>query len=177
MKFFLAALFYSGFLFTLGYSQEPESATLTPGGSITLIDGVVIEAPEGALDAPLEIFVERVDPATLTTPLPELYEVIGHLYRISTSTEFYASGSTFLRVAFPILETTPIDKLGFAHLQSSEGITDVPDGPVEYAWFINDARYDPDAKIALASTTYLSEEGNVMGAISGGNLQTHMTKK
>ena len=52
---------------------DPErfTGTLSPGETLTTIDGISITAREGALYGPKEIYMERVDPSELPIPLSE----------------------------------------------------------------------------------------------------------
>jgi hypothetical protein len=58
------------------------SGTLVPGGSFTSRDGVVISAPDGVINQPINVFVEPTQASQFPLSMPEGVEPVGKAFRI-----------------------------------------------------------------------------------------------
>ncbi len=139
----------------------PETLTLVPGGKVVGIDGVSVEAPEGALDEPLEVTIKRVEESMLEVPLPEGRPLFSNLYSITINKEYISSkGDTSFKIYLPLPEGVNGEDAIMLYLLSTNFITDSEHG----FWFWNfKGAYDESTHSVIAFTGILSSIGTVVG--------------
>ncbi len=137
----------------------PETLTLVPGGKVVGIDGVSVEAPEGAIDEPIEVTIKRVEESMLEIPLPEDRPLFSNLYSINIEDEFIFSKVSF-KIYLPLPEGIDGENAIMLSLISTNFVIDSEPG----SWFWTfDGAYDESTHSIISFTTILSSIGTVIG--------------
>jgi hypothetical protein len=92
----------TGFTPEINTTPASSTGTLVPGGTVVGPDGVSVTSPIGtSLDKPVEITIERVDPASITVNY-NIHPLVKNLYRVRAS-RYLTTGSTDVTfvISFP----------------------------------------------------------------------------
>jgi hypothetical protein len=146
-------------------SNEPPMLLLETSGSVTGIDGVMVDAVYAELKEPIELTIERIDnPATLI-PFPSATKAkpITGFYQVrSPKRNFIYPGE--LTVGIPHPEGAPKEGLAVAFLV--QGGEDSANDD-EYQWSFTPATYAPATNEIAFGLKYAGPEGMPFVIVSG----------
>ncbi len=138
--------------FTAQVQQTSVTATLNPGGTIVGPEGVSVTAPDGAIDQPANITIQKLTPGEVTS-IDDVYAplAVSGFYRISGNPDIYTKGLTPLLIKIPVREKRADETYRVFRYASSKGLTDVG-SEITFAWNGEDSTYDPVSKVVTLET-------------------------
>jgi hypothetical protein len=143
-------------------SDEPKLLTLYLGGSVTGIDGVVVEAVYAELKEPIELMIERIDNPEMLPPFSySLPVAITNYYKI-TSPERHFIHPGDLGVHIPHPEGAPTEILSVGFLRSNNSDYD------KSQWALLPATYAPSTDEILFSLKQVDPTGVIVVIVKGG---------
>lgn len=147
-----------------GCSKAPPTDSthaLRPGGSYVSDDGVVLAAPEGALDGGIEVRVVAETPSDVA--LPEGSRSVAGYYRLSASHDTFSLSAPFV-VAVPVPDDVDHGSLALALLQEPEDMTDL-DGSGRH-WQLIEGVFDASGRYFISTIALLAAEGRAVTLVA-----------
>jgi hypothetical protein len=138
---------------------------LRPGAVVFGIDSVAVGAPEGTLQAPLRITVERAPAPAAAPPFPASVGVVGRYYRIRAEADVTARDGNRFIVGLPRPAGAVREDLAIAVLVPGKYVADNPTG--DASWSFIDGLPDPDRGLLLGIVGMLTDEPLIMAVVEG----------